>query len=107
MSSSAMKKRLIGKGLTRFQADVLIVVMSIPKGETRTYKQVAKMAGRPDAYRAVGTALKRNPFAPKIPCHRVVRSDGDIGNYSASGGRSKKAAMLRAEKGIATTCHLP
>lgn len=95
-----MKKRLLRKGLTEFQADVLIKVMGIPRGETRTYKQVAAMAGRPHAYRAVGTALRLNPFAPTIPCHRVIKSNGDIGNYSAPGGRRKKIEMLEAEKAI-------
>ncbi len=100
MKNSEMKKRLLRKGLTEFQANVLIRVMSIPGGETRTYKQVAAMAGRPHAYRAVGTALRLNPFAPMIPCHRVVKSDGDIGNYSGRGGRRKKIEMLEAEKAI-------
>lgn len=100
MGDLEMKKRLLAKGLTGFQAEVLIKVMSIPRGETRTYKQVAAMAGRPRAYRAVGTALKLNPFAPAIPCHRVVKSDGDTGNYSAPGGRRRKVQMLKDEGAI-------
>jgi methylated-DNA-[protein]-cysteine S-methyltransferase len=96
---NAMKaKRLLEKcKLTKFQKDVLIATLAVPRGETRTYKEIAIAANRPRAYRAVGTALRLNPLAPSIPCHRVVRSDGDIGNYSASGGRKTKERLLRLE----------
>lgn len=70
----------------------------IPKGETRTYGWIARHIGRPGAARAVGRALGANPFAPLIPCHRVVRSDGTLGGYSAPGGRDAKRRMLREEK---------
>jgi len=67
-------KRLSGK--TDFEKDVLMATLEIPKGKVSTYKRIAEKIGRPNAYRAVGNALHKNPLAPIIPCHRVVRSDG-------------------------------
>ena len=93
-----MKRKLEEKGLTGFQVRVLLNTMKIPKGRTVTYKRLASMSGRPKAYRAVGTALKKNPFAPKIPCHRVVRSDGDIGDYFYD--KKRKMELLKAEGAI-------
>src|SRR5271157_655519 len=100
MRSMEAKKarRLLDKyDLTKFQKDVLIATLAIPKGETRTYREIAIAVHRPKAYRAVGTALRLNPLAPSIPCHRVIRSDGDIGNYSAAGGRKTKERLLKLE----------
>jgi O-6-methylguanine DNA methyltransferase len=97
MDSNKVLEKLDSYGLTHFQKRVLIATFSIPKGETRTYKEIASMVGRPNAYRAVGTVLKNNPMAPIIPCHRVIRSDGSIGNYSGAGGRSRKRMFLKAE----------
>ncbi len=91
---------LKSKQLSDFQIKVLLAVMRIPKGEVLTYKELAKMVGSPRAYRAVGTAVRKNPLAPTIPCHRVIRSDGSLGNYSAPGGPKKKRAMLKAEGAI-------
>jgi len=82
--------------LTNFQRRVLFATLTIPKGQTRTYKQIASKIGRPNAYRAVGTALKRNPLPIIIPCHRVIKSDGTLGNYS-SGGTKRKFALLKEE----------
>ena len=96
MGIEELSKRLDSYDLTQFQKRVLMVVAGIPEGKTLTYKQVAALAGRPGAYRAVGTAVRKNPLAPKIPCHRVIRSDG-TGNYSGKGGRAGKIRMLRAE----------
>ncbi|MCL4365312.1 MAG: MGMT family protein [Candidatus Marsarchaeota archaeon] len=90
-------RKLEGYRLTEFQKKVLKVVLEIPKGQVRTYGQVAEMAGRPNAYRAVGTALRKNPLAPAIPCHRIIRSNRRIGNYSASGGKRKKLCLLKKE----------
>jgi len=70
---------------------------TIPKGQTRTYRQLAESIGHPGAARAVGTALAKNPFAPQIPCHRVIRSDGQLGRYSGPGGTAKKKALLKRE----------
>mgnify|MGYP001561689564 CR=1 FL=1 len=71
-------------------------IREIPKGKVSTYKEVA-LALNSKAYRAVGTALKLNPYAPKVPCHRVINLDGHVGNYSGSGGMKKKIEMLRKE----------
>lgn len=73
--------------------------MKIPLGETKSYKWVAQKIGRPKAVRAVGTALKNNPFTLLIPCHRVVNSDGSLGGYSK--GLKKKRQLLDLEKRIA------
>lgn len=70
----------------------------IPKGETRTYGWIAERIGKPEAARAVGRALGANPFAPTIPCHRVVRSDGSLGGYSGAGGLKTKRQLLEQEK---------
>jgi O-6-methylguanine DNA methyltransferase len=78
-----------------FKEKVLEVVKKIPKGKTLSYKQVAKLAGSPNAYRAVGNILNKN-YDPKIPCHRVIRSDGKIGGYNR--GIKKKVELLRKEK---------
>jgi len=83
--------------LTAFQWKVLQACAKIPKGKTATYGQIAKGIGKPGAMRAVGSALAANPFAPQIPCHRVIRGDGKIGNYSAKGGSKAKSRMLHAE----------
>lgn len=83
-------------GLTPFQRRVLRKVCEIPSGEVRSYQWVAKEIGSRRAVRAVGTALARNPIPFLIPCHRVVRTDGRIGQYS-SGGPSMKAKVLAFE----------
>lgn len=93
-------KKLKMYELTEFQKDVLLATLSIPKGKTATYKQVAQKAGYPNAYRAVGSVMKMNPLAPDIPCHRVVKSSGELGNYSAKGGTRKKMQMLKMEHAI-------
>lgn len=80
-----------------FQQAVWRACAEIPAGETRTYGWIAKRIGRPGAARAVGTALAANPYAPTIPCHRVVRSDGGMGGYSGPGGVKAKVAMLKRE----------
>jgi O-6-methylguanine DNA methyltransferase len=77
-----------------FQAKVYSVVKQIPKGKTLTYKEVAIKIGSPKAYRAVGNALNKN-FDKKIPCHRVVRSDGANGGYNR--GAQLKAEILKIE----------
>lgn len=78
-----------------FTQKVKDVVSKIPKGKTLTYKEVAKRAGNGNASRAVGTIMSKN-FDPKIPCHRVIRSDGKIGNYNR-GGQSAKIKILKSE----------
>lgn len=81
--------------ITLFQQKVCNFVKTIPKGKTVTYKEVAVAIGHPKAYRAVGNALNKNPFAPTVPCHRVIRSDGQIGGFAS--GTQKKVKLLRAE----------
>jgi O-6-methylguanine DNA methyltransferase len=78
-----------------FKDSVYKVVAKIPKGKVMTYKEVARKAGRPKAVRAVGYWMSKN-YDPKIPCHRVVRSDGKIGNYNR-GGPKKKLEILQKE----------
>jgi|SRR5579884_1906762 len=84
------------RGLTEFERAVLLKALEIPRGEVRTYGWVAREIGRPLAVRAVGSALRKNPVPLLIPCHRVVRSDGQIGQY-ALGGTANKRAILAAE----------
>ncbi|MDD5005086.1 MAG: MGMT family protein [Candidatus Omnitrophica bacterium] len=81
-----------------FQKKVYRAVLSIPLGQVRSYSWIAKKAGRPKATRAVGTALKNNPFTILIPCHRVIKTDGSLGGYS--GGLRKKRELLDLEKKI-------
>src|SRR6266545_8078967 len=83
-------------GLSPFEQEVLRKTLEIPRGEVRPYAWVAREIGRPRAVRAVGTALATNPIPVLIPCHRVVRSDGVIGNYGA-GGPVAKRKILDAE----------
>ncbi|MDO8462555.1 MAG: MGMT family protein [Deltaproteobacteria bacterium] len=84
-----------GKG-TLFQKKVWKVLLKIPQGKTRSYRWVAQKIGRSKAVRAVANACGKNPYAPFVPCHRVVRSDGSLGGYS-SGGVSVKKKLLRKE----------
>ena len=83
---------------TFFQKKVWNYLKTIPKGKVKTYKQVAIGINSPKSARAVANACARNPYAPKIPCHRVIRSDGGLGGYSGTGGKKKKLQMMRAEK---------
>ncbi|MFH1618584.1 MAG: MGMT family protein [bacterium] len=86
------------KNHTEFRRKVWLACARIPPGRTRTYGWIARKIGRPGAARAVGTALEKNPFAPAIPCHRVIRSDGSLGGYSGQGGLNKKRQLLSNEK---------
>jgi O-6-methylguanine DNA methyltransferase len=83
------------RGLPPFQSDVLRAALLIPRGEVRPYGWVAREIGRPGAVRAVGTALGRNPIPLIVPCHRVVRSDGMLGQYGW--GRPAKRTILAHE----------
>jgi O-6-methylguanine DNA methyltransferase len=79
--------------MNNFKGKVFDVVKKIPKGKTMTYAEVAKKAGNPKAYRAVGNILNKN-YNPLIPCHRVVRSDGSLGGYNR-GAKKKKELLLK------------
>ena len=82
---------------TAFQLKVWAYLKKILRGSFKTYSQVAKGIGKPHAVRAVATAIGKNPFAPKIPCHRVIRSDGSLGGYSGKGGIKTKKLLLKRE----------
>ena len=87
---------------TQFQLKVWNYLKKIPKGTVKTYLEVAKAIGKPKAYRAVANAVGKNPYPLKIPCYRVIRSDGSIGGYSGKGGIIEKRRLLRSEKVFTT-----
>ena len=82
---------------TKFQVMVWKYLKPIPKGQTRTYKEVAKAIKRPLSYRAVANAIAKKPYSPLIPCHRVIKSDGSVGGYSGKGGVKTKVKLLKSE----------
>ena len=82
---------------TEFEKKVLVTTFKIPKGKISTYKRIAEKVGRPRAYRAVATALKKNPLHPIVPCHRVIRSDGRFGGEEK---RAKTRSELVEKEGI-------
>jgi methylated-DNA-[protein]-cysteine S-methyltransferase len=82
---------------TDFQVSVWKELLKIPRGRTKTYKEIAVAIGRPNSSRAVANACAQNPYAPDVPCHRVVRSDGSLGGYSAEGGIERKRQLLEME----------
>ncbi len=88
--------------MSDFQRRVLMAALKIPRGQYRTYHEVAKAIGRPKASRAVGQALGHNPIPIVIPCHRVLGSDGSLHGYSGGGGLQTKAWLLQLEG-----AHLP
>lgn len=81
-------------GVTEFQKNVLEATARIPFGATVTYGELAERIGRPEASRAVGGALGKNPVPIVVPCHRVVRSDGSVGGYTAGTGYKKQLLEL-------------
>jgi O-6-methylguanine DNA methyltransferase len=81
--------------MASFRERVYEIVRDIPRGRVLTYQAVARLAGSPRAFRAVGNVLNGNPNPGKIPCHRVIRSDGELGGYKW--GKSRKASLLRKE----------
>ena len=82
---------------TKLQVAVWRYLMTIPYGETRTYKQVAVAVERPRAFQAIGNAVGRNPLMMAIPCHRVLRTDGGLGGFR--GGLTLKRKLLALEQG--------
>ncbi len=87
---------LVSNG-TLFQKKVWNALCGIPKGQTTTYKELARSIGKPKAVRAVANAVGANPFLIRVPCHRVIRSDGRIGGYSGKGGVAAKRRLLLKE----------
>lgn len=81
----------------KFKDRVLNVVLKIPKGKTLSYREVAEKAGSPKAFRAVGNILNKN-YDPKIPCHRVIKSNSEIGEYNR--GKKLKVKKLKVERAI-------
>ncbi|MEK9544853.1 MAG: MGMT family protein [Pelagibacteraceae bacterium] len=82
---------------TVFQLKVWNYLKKIPRGKVITYLDLAKAIKMPKAVRAVANAVGKNPYPPKIPCHRVIRSDGKLGGYSAPGGIKTKKKLLKME----------
>ena len=82
---------------TEFQKMVWLELLNIPVGSVITYLELARKVGKPKSYRAVANAVGANPFAPEVPCHRVIRSDGRLGGYSGEGGVETKLKLLRSE----------
>ena len=82
---------------TEFQIKVWKEIMKIPKGSTKTYKEIACDLDKPKSARAVANACGKNPYVPTIPCHRVIRSDGYLGGYSGDGGIEMKKQLLISE----------
>ena len=88
---------MILKG-SKFQIKVWKYLKTIAKGKVKTYKQVAIGINKPKSARAVANACGKNPYAPKIPCHRVIRSDGNLGGFSGIGGVKLKKKLIDLEK---------
>ena len=82
---------------TEFQLKVWNQIKKIPKGNVKTYKEIAEIIGNPNSARAVANACGKNPFLIEIPCHRVIRSDGGLGGYSGKGGVDMKKNLLMNE----------
>lgn len=86
--------KLIGSS---FQKKVWNYIKKIPKGEVRTYKEISIAINSPNSSRAIANACGQNPYPQKIPCHRVIRSDGKLGGYSFKGGVKLKRRLLKNE----------
>ena len=82
---------------TEFQIKVWKEIIKIPRGSTKTYKEIACDLDKPKSSRAVANACRKNPYSPKVPCHRVIRSDGSLGGVSAPGGIKLKKKLLKKE----------
>ncbi len=89
-----MKKILKG---TEFQIKVWKEISKIPKGKTKSYKEIAIAIGKPKSFRAVANACGKNPYPIEIPCHRVIKSNGELGGYSPKGGLKTKKILLSKE----------
>ncbi|MAJ87867.1 MAG: methylated-DNA--[protein]-cysteine S-methyltransferase [Cellvibrionales bacterium TMED148] len=83
---------------TAFQKKVWNMLKTIPRGATRSYKEIAIAIGHPNSARAVANACGQNPLPLRIPCHRAIRSDGSLGGYSANGGKRAKEKLLQLEQ---------
>lgn len=81
--------------MTSFADKIYKIISFIPRGQVSTYQAVARALNNPHASRAVGNALNKNPYAPKVPCHRIIRSNGEVGGFAS--GTAKKIAILKKE----------
>ena len=94
-----MNARMIDRAdATDFQKKVWKELLKIPMGRTMSYSELARRVGKPGAARAVGNAVGKNPFAPAVPCHRVIRSDGSIGGYAFGVAKTRKLLAREKEK---------
>ncbi len=106
ISGKDLKEKLTTLGRTPFAIEVLLETARIPKGQTRSYSDIAKAIGRPRAIRAVGTVLKKNPYPGEtIPCHRVIHKDGRVVGFLGSMNpkskeNQKKRALLKFEAAL-------
>ena len=82
---------------TVFEIKVWKEILKIPRGSFRSYKEIANILKKPKSARAVANACGKNPYAPTVPCHRVIRSDGHLGGYSGKGGIEMKRKLLIKE----------
>ena len=96
MCRKRIEAKMILEG-TAFQVKVWKAISKIPKGEVRTYKELARIIKKPRAIRGVANACGKNPYPIKIPCHRVIGSNGYLGGYSGKGGVRQKQSLLRKE----------
>ena len=80
---------------TEFQIKVWKEILKIPKGKTKSYKEIAIAIGRLKSSKAVANACGKNPYPVEIPCHRVIRSNGEIGGYSAGGSKVKRILLSK------------
>jgi O-6-methylguanine DNA methyltransferase len=80
--------------MSAFREKVRTIVRNIPKGKTMTYREVAEKAGNPKAARAVGAVMRAN-YDSSVPCHRVIKSDGSLGNYNRGGNREKRRLLVQ------------
>lgn len=83
--------------ISLFAEQVYRVTRQIPRGKVATYSQIARLIDNPKSYRAVGNALHKNPFAPQVPCHRVVSAKGDLAIKFGAGGKIEQQKRLGKE----------
>lgn len=97
IKSRHIQKKIQNYAATCFQKKVWLALCQIPAGETRSYQEIALAIGKPKAFRAVANAIAKNPFLIEVPCHRVIRKDGQLGGYSGPGGTEMKKQLLEKE----------
>lgn len=95
VSHSIWVKKIQSSNASPFYQSVWLAMLQIPRGKVSTYGEIARAIGNPRAARAIGGACNQNPFAPDVPCHRIVSSDGKLGGYAH--GSAKKIALLKKE----------